>query len=117
MNWEAIGAVGEILSALGVIITLAYLALQIRQSNKVASWQTHQSSVTGFSRHASQIIVNEDVARIFREGLLHLEGLESNELIRFDYCLTDLMLMFKDTLDAYDKGYSIIQPMRHGKAM
>ena len=34
MNWEAIGAVGEILGALGVIITLLYLAGQIRQNNR-----------------------------------------------------------------------------------
>jgi hypothetical protein len=31
MNWEAIGAVGEILGALAVFITLAYLAVQVRQ--------------------------------------------------------------------------------------
>ena len=32
MNWEAIGAIGEILGALGVVITLAYLATQIQQN-------------------------------------------------------------------------------------
>jgi hypothetical protein len=32
MSWEAIGAVGEILGALAVLITLVYLAIQIRQS-------------------------------------------------------------------------------------
>ena len=32
MNWEAIGAVGKILSALAVLVTLAYLAIQIRQN-------------------------------------------------------------------------------------
>jgi hypothetical protein len=34
MNWDAIGAVGEILGAAGVIITLIYLSGQIRQSNR-----------------------------------------------------------------------------------
>ena len=32
MNWEAIGAVGESLSAVAVLITLVYLAVQIRQN-------------------------------------------------------------------------------------
>ncbi len=32
MNWEAIGAIGEILGALAVLITLTYLAVQIRQN-------------------------------------------------------------------------------------
>ena len=34
MNWEAVGAVGEILGASGVIITLVYLASQLRQNTK-----------------------------------------------------------------------------------
>ena len=33
MNWDAVGAVAEVVGALGVIISLVYLALQIRQSN------------------------------------------------------------------------------------
>ena len=32
MNWEAIGAVGEILGAIAVLLSLAYLAVQIRQN-------------------------------------------------------------------------------------
>jgi hypothetical protein len=34
MNWEAIGAVAEILGAAGVILTLLYLATQIRESRR-----------------------------------------------------------------------------------
>jgi hypothetical protein len=31
MNWEAVGAVGEILGAIAVLVTLIYLATQIKQ--------------------------------------------------------------------------------------
>lgn len=34
MNWEAIGAVGEVVGALGVVVTLAYLAQQIRENSR-----------------------------------------------------------------------------------
>jgi len=34
LNWDAIGAVGEILGALGVIVTLGYLARQIRENSR-----------------------------------------------------------------------------------
>ena len=36
MNWDAIGAVGELLGALVVIATLLYLARQISQTNKIS---------------------------------------------------------------------------------
>ncbi len=42
MNWEAIGAAGEVLGAVAVVVTLAYLAVQLRQntqSSRNASWQ------------------------------------------------------------------------------
>ena len=35
MNWEALGAIGEIVGAVAVILTLGFLAVEIRQSRKV----------------------------------------------------------------------------------
>ena len=36
MNWDAIGAMGEWAGAVAVVVTLFYLAMQVRQSNVVA---------------------------------------------------------------------------------
>ena len=43
MNWEAVGAVGEILGAIAVFVTLIYLALQIRQVNRVNASAVRQN--------------------------------------------------------------------------
>ena len=43
MNWEALGAIGEIVGAVGIIITLVYLAVQIRSSARAAEAQVHAS--------------------------------------------------------------------------
>ena len=45
MNWEAIGAIGEIVGAVAVILTLGYLAVQIRQNNKSIRSQIYTSWV------------------------------------------------------------------------
>ena len=37
MNWEAIGALGEIVGALAVVLTLAYLAIQVRHAKAAAA--------------------------------------------------------------------------------
>jgi hypothetical protein len=37
MNWEAIGAVGELLGSLAVFVTLGYLAVQVRHARAEAS--------------------------------------------------------------------------------
>ena len=35
MNWDALGAIGELIGGLAVIATLAYLAIQIRENNRM----------------------------------------------------------------------------------
>ena len=42
MNWDAIGAIGEIVGAIAVLATLIYLAIQIRQNSAIQRAQTHQ---------------------------------------------------------------------------
>ena len=37
MNWDAIGAIGAILSGMAVVITLAYLAIQVRHARLMAA--------------------------------------------------------------------------------
>ena len=41
MNWDALGAIAELLGAIAVFLTLAYLAVQIRQSSKALDLQNH----------------------------------------------------------------------------
>ena len=50
MNWEAIGAVGELIGGLAVIATLIYLAVQIRQNTAMITAQTVQASVDATQR-------------------------------------------------------------------
>ena len=43
MNWEAVSAIGEVVGALGVILTLGYLAIQVRQNSSVVRASTRQA--------------------------------------------------------------------------
>ena len=62
MNWEAIGAVGDLIGGLAVVVTLIYLALQVRQSKvllerneKIALSQVYQSRADArMSMHLAQ---------------------------------------------------------------
>lgn len=36
MSWDAIGAIAELLDAIAVIVTIGYLATQLRQSSKIS---------------------------------------------------------------------------------
>lgn len=84
--------------------TLGYLALQIRHANKLATWQTHQSAVDANAATMNAITLQADVAKIYRTGFMYPNDLDEVEKIRFHELVTQMVLNFKDILDAYDKG-------------
>jgi hypothetical protein len=43
VNWEAIGAVGQVVGAIAVVVTLAYLSIQIRSSARATEAQVSAS--------------------------------------------------------------------------
>ena len=84
MNWEAIGAVGEALGALGVITTLGYLAVQIRQNTKSVRRTAHISTTDAFNQLSSLVVQDPEVARISRIGALDPGKLNEEERYRFE---------------------------------
>ena len=43
MNWEILGTIAEVVGGMGVILSLIYLSIQIRDSNRIASANSRQS--------------------------------------------------------------------------
>jgi len=58
MNWDAIGAVGEVVGALAVVVSLIYLAGQIRHNNHLAQNNSLQSVLASEMNFASIIMDN-----------------------------------------------------------
>ena len=57
MDWDAISAVAEVISAIGVVVSLIYLAVQVRDSNR-----------------ESRIAANGEIAREYNMFLQHLSA-------------------------------------------
>jgi hypothetical protein len=58
MNWEAVGAIAEIGGVFAVIVTLAYLAMQLRQANLNIRVSVARSKVDSQSASLSQLITD-----------------------------------------------------------
>jgi hypothetical protein len=75
MNWDALGAVAELIGALAVVITLIFLAIQLRrgaysidESNrlqKAAAIDRHNDSV---SRWRGRLIDNRETALLWAKA-------------------------------------------------
>ena len=72
MNWDAIGAIGEITGAIAVVSTLIILILQIRQSTKATLESNQLERAVAIDRHSEsvarwrgRITENEDLSKIW----------------------------------------------------
>jgi hypothetical protein len=63
VNWTAIGAVGELIGAFGVMITVVYLALQVRQNTRSVRGSVYDSLATSLEHLNRPLVENGDLAR------------------------------------------------------
>jgi hypothetical protein len=69
MNWEAIGATGEIIGALVVFLTFVYLALQIRQNTHATRAASHHAVTDALNQLNLALATDEVVASIWVNGM------------------------------------------------
>jgi hypothetical protein len=83
MNWEAAGAIGEIIGAAAVFATLVYLAAQIRQNTKAVRAAALDAAVTHVTSARQSLYSSEALTDIYVRGNDDPHCLTKNELVRF----------------------------------
>ncbi len=84
MNWEAVGAVGELAGAAAVVATLFYLATQIRHSNTMARRAEHNTTMHEVSMLRMAIAQDSGLAMLHTKGSEDYDQLNKEERLRFD---------------------------------
>lgn len=87
-NWEAIGALAELSGSIGVIVTLAYLAIQIRQNSRLISTSIANADREATNDLSSLLASDREALRVFWAGLDNREHLEPLDRQQFDALLT-----------------------------
>jgi hypothetical protein len=83
MNWDAIGAVGEILGAVAVLATLVYLAIQVRYTRDAWQRQNERDMLKGITQSSQLIVEQPEMAQILWKGQDNLDDLDDVEKLRF----------------------------------
>ena len=108
MNWDAIGAVGETIGALAVLVTLVYLALQLRVQNQVAKAQMHQQRADSVVPLASMLTQSEESTNLcfgVVSGDINVAELSKVELFQAKLLFSPLRANLENTYDQYVRGY------------
>jgi hypothetical protein len=105
MNWEAIGAVGEVVGAAGVIISLLYLAVQIRGDARAKRAATTHDLSVATADALLAIANNPGLAEVYFRGIHDHASLDGAELPRFSALLGFMCRGWEDEFFQWREGH------------
>ena len=110
MTLQDLGALGEVIGAVAVVVSLVYVAHQIRQSSSqielnsrhIQASMYHETNV-GFVRWMSMLAQDESLANIWYRGIREGE-LTPEETLRFNFALAALMVNYEGNFEQLKLG-------------
>jgi len=94
MNWEAIGAVGEIIGAIAVVVSLVYLASQLRQGNELARENAYRDLQSALDQGMAELNRDAELHKLWRETLYEGKSVSDSEQERVGFLLNRLFGAF-----------------------
>lgn len=83
MNWNTIAAIAELAGAVGVILSLLYVALQVRQNTRAQRLHAIQVASDNSARLGELLAKDAELSELFWQGLRHPEALDLASRRRF----------------------------------
>ncbi|GEM_PF-771822 len=91
MTLEDLGNLGEAIGSIGVLVTLAFLVLQIRRSNRETIATRAQAVTDNYNTVLLSMTSSGPQASIFRRGFEDPDSLDADETLIFHTHLTALL--------------------------
>jgi len=100
---DALGNLGDFIGGIGVVVSLIYLAIQVRQNTRAVRASSWQDVVSG-ARSVLRLRFDHAHNGAWLKGLLDYPDLEPEELESFAAIATDEALQFQQVLSLYRAG-------------
>jgi len=97
MNWEAVGAIADAIGVVAILVSLIYVALQIRQNTREFSRNTEANQLAAFERNIESgnkirelLILHPDLAELMLRGFQNHHELKAADKFRFGMLLRNI---------------------------
>jgi hypothetical protein len=105
MTLDQFGSIGEMIGGLGVIISLAYLAIQIRKNTEAERTSTYQAVVSDFGALNNTMASSPEQSHLFVKAMENYNQLSSNEKARISQLFFQCFRFFENMYYQHRKGY------------
>ncbi|MGR9090579.1 MAG: hypothetical protein ACU85U_08375 [Gammaproteobacteria bacterium] len=79
MNWDAIGAIGELVGAVAVFVSIIYLAIQVRHNSTDVRSGGYQSAAQSAIQIIENFVENPERRHIFQAALESYDDLDKDD--------------------------------------
>jgi hypothetical protein len=110
MNWDAMSAVGEVMGAPAVLITLIYLAIQIKQNTAAVATSICERVMSGLDDVDINVASNPALASLLDRACNNPGLLKAEEVIQFNFLLRCYANQWWKLFKLYDGGIKALSP-------
>ena len=96
MTLEDFGNIGEMVGGLAVVISLLYLAVQIRQNSRIARFEAHRALSVAMGSVISDVARDPEMYRIWKAAVDAPEEATYDDRERFGMILYQVFTTFSD---------------------
>jgi hypothetical protein len=102
MNWDAVGAIAEVIGTLTVVASVIYLGAQVRQTNKLGQASAQREVNAAFNT----IVYNWNAnAELVRRAFLDFESLSKTDQLIASNCLAPFANHLDQVIRMHEQGY------------
>jgi hypothetical protein len=98
VNWDAIGAIGEIVGATAVVITVVYLAHQVRKQTQESRLSATRDISARWDEVMETLISNPDLVEMYGTAVQDYNALPNKERLWASFCFQRLFRVMEQQL-------------------
>lgn len=110
MQIQEWAAIGEIVGAIGIIATLIYLSIQIRQNTKSTETSTISAFMESYSSATRAWGASTELARVVRIGNTDFDSLNEDEKFQYFALIGQFFVNFESLFSLFESG--VLDPRR-----
>mgnify|MGYP001812839825 FL=1 len=101
---EIVQLATDIIGTVAVVLTVVYLAVQVRASTKATYSQTYQTAVAALGDMAAIVGESKEKSRMYADGMADPDKLDPDEYLQFAYLGISLFRKYENAYFQYKSG-------------
>ena len=104
IDLQSLAYIGEVIGAIAVVLSLAYLAIQVRQSTKAQQTENYAHALDRLAAMQSTLSQGGEISHILTKGVVDISKLTTQERVQFTWSLYEAFGAFEFMFHASKTG-------------